>query len=187
MGLTKQDLHNALTTQTNKLAKKLEDLKKSITNEIQELKNQMDQMKEQIQSTKNDFEKVKNDMDSLTTEIRKEVMARPRIANQIYIGNAKDTESTSDAIQLACDGIIQPKTMEAITIKYSRNKGTTICHITEMENLNDKMMVLKRSKKVTESDDFDNVFLEPSKTKKRTRKREAVNRRSEKAQRRIKR
>ena len=56
--------------------------------------------------------------------------------------------------------------MEAITIKHGKNKGTTIGHIAEMENLNDKIMVLKGSKKVTESDEFDNVFIKPNKTRK---------------------
>ena len=93
------------------------------------MKNELDQMKQQIQSTKNDFEKMKNYIDSWTTEIQNEVMARLRIANQIYIGNAKYIGNASDAIQLAGDGIIQPKTMEPITIKHGKNKGTTIGHI----------------------------------------------------------
>lgn len=95
--------------QTNKITKNIEDLKKSLTNEIQSLKHELDEMKNQINATINEFENVKTDMDTLIAAIQAEVIARLRIANHIYIGNGKDIESTTHAIQLACDGKVRPK------------------------------------------------------------------------------
>ena len=168
MELTRQDLEQALSAQTKNISqeftKNLEDLKTSVSSQINGLREELEKTKEELESTK-------DDMTALTNEIQREVIARLRIANQIYIGNATSLASAKAAIDVAGGGNIQPKSIEPIEIKTGRKKEKIIGHIAEMGNVDEKIITLKGSKKLAESDQLGNIFLKSNQTKKRKEKR----------------
>ena len=129
MGLSKQELDHALSLQTAKLAKNLEVVQERLSAQIMSIKDELDNTKQKIEELTKDIVGNKSallDMDekvdTLRNEIENEVLAKIRIANQIWIGNVENLDDAKEMIRRASDDQIKPMTLRAIEGKQGLKK-----------------------------------------------------------------
>ena len=60
--------------------------------------------------------------------------------------------------------LIKAKSIKPVQVKAGSNKGKTIGFIAELESFEDKMAVLRGSKKLLENEQMKNLFLKPNQT-----------------------
>ena len=177
MGLSKQDLDLALSQQTKKLAKNLEDIKESLSAQIMTIKDELDATKQKIEDISKEFEVNKSALkemdekvDSLRNEIENEVLAKLRVANQVWIGNVENLNEAAEMIKKVSDAQVQPKTIRAITGKQGSKKGKTLGCIAEFNDFEEKMAILKASSKLPKSANPKKIYLKSNQTKKERQK-----------------
>ena len=73
-------------------------------------------------------------VDILKDEVKKEVLEKLRVANQVWIGNIGSLDDATEMIKKLSDERIQPKTIRVITGKQGTKKGKTLGGITEFNN-----------------------------------------------------
>ena len=171
MGLSKQDLDRALSLQTAKLANNLEAIQERLSAQIMSIKVELDNTKQKIDELTKDIVGNKSallDMDekvdTLRNEIENEVLAKIRIANQIWIGNVENLDDAKEMIRRSSDDQIKPMTLRAIKGKQGLKKGKTLGCIAEFNNFEEKMAILKGSSKVLKSDNPKKIYFKANQT-----------------------
>ena len=89
-----------------------------------------------------------------------------RIANQIYIGNAKNPDTAKEVIALTYGSFVEPKSLRSIVPRGGNNKGKVIGFVADFEDFEKKMAILRGSKKLQETEHLKNVYHKPNQTAK---------------------
>ena len=181
MGLSKQDLDSALELQTKKLAKNLESMKTALSDQIKGLKDELDATKAILDDLTEGFETTKAAFDGLdekfirmNEEIESEVFARIRIVNQIYLGGATNESIVREAIALSHGSNVQTKSLKPVVGRSGENQGKTFGFIADFNNFNDKLEILRNSKKLSESENLKDVFVKSNQTEKQRKQEKAL-------------
>ena len=123
MGLSKQELDQALATQTKKLTKNMEDMKESLSIQIMAIKDDLNETKHKIADISKEFEENKSALqqmnekvNTLKDEVEKEVLEKLRVANQVWIGDIGQYPQFSQAINIS---IYIPNA--SLTLSYNKN------------------------------------------------------------------
>ena len=167
MGLSKQDLDRALSLQTAKLTANQERLSAQIMSikvELDNTKQKIDELTKDIVGNKSALLDMDEKVDTLRNEIENEVLAKIRIANQIWIGNVENLDDAKEMIRRASDDQIKPMTLRAIEGKQGLQKGKTLGCIAEFNNFEEKMAILKGSSKVLKSDNPKKIYFKANQT-----------------------